>query len=282
VELLDLLYRAAGLFYEPMFMQRASVAMALLTLTASACGVLVVNRKLSFFPDAVGHTIFAAAALATIANLDVEFSFLALGAGVGLLITFLASKGQLAPDAVIGLVFSGTVAFGLALASRSPQGSAGLTRFFLGDILTVDDNQVMALLILNLLTFFVLYFFSNSLTLSSVLPKAGGRAVIGEYVFGAYLALVVMVAVQAVGVLLVTALLVAPAASGRVLALSFKGMFWGAIFCGALAGQLGLWASFQEEVNASAGAMVVLANVFFFTLAWVYRRFFPARGQGRV
>ena len=121
--------------------------------------------------------------------------------------------------------------------------------------------------------------FANRLTLSAVGPVIGRQGRAAEYCFGAFLAIVVMVAVQAVGVLLVTALLVAPAASGRLLAASFKGMFWASAILGVLAGQIGLWASFQPAVNASVGASVVLGNVFFFGLALAGRKIFRRGGK---
>jgi zinc transport system permease protein len=250
----------------------------MLTLTTSAVGVLVVNRRMAFFPDAIGHSIFAGVALALILNLGVQPTVLVMGLLLGLLITFLSRRGHLAPDTVIGLVFSGAVALGLALVSREPQATSGLSRFFLGDVLTVSDEQVMALVILVVISAISLFFLTNPLTLGSIGPKVGPGRDWPDYLFGAYLAVVVMIAVQAVGVLLVTALLVTPAATGRLLTVSFKGMFWTALACGVAAGQIGLFASFQPSLNTSVGATVVIVNVLIFGLAAIFRRIFPARG----
>jgi zinc transport system permease protein len=276
--ILEPLYGLAGLLYEPVFMRRAAVGLLFLTLATSACGVLVVNRRMAFFPDAVGHSVFAGVALALILGSDQQATVLALGLAIGLAITYLSRRGPLAPDTVIGLVFSGAVAMGLALASRQPRAAAGLSRFFLGDALTVTDAQVLALGGLAVGAAVFMASLVNRLTLSAVGPVIGRQGRAAEYLFGAFLAVVVMIAVQAVGVLLVTALLVAPAASGRLAAASFKGMFWISVGLGAAAGQLGLWASYQPSVNASVGASVVLANVLFFVLALALRRLFPVRG----
>jgi zinc transport system permease protein len=257
-------------------MRRSAAAILFLTAVASGCGVVVVNRRMAFFPDAVGHSVFAGVALALILELDVQATILVLGLFIGLLITFLSRRGPLAPDTVIGLVFSGAVATGLALVSRQPRAAAGLSRFFLGDALTVTDNQVLALAFLALAGAVFMAALANRLTLSAVGPVIGQRGRAAEYVFGAFLSLVVMIAVQAVGVLLVTALLVAPAAAGRMTAKSFKGMFWTAALLGVLAGQLGLWLSWQPAVNASAGATIVLVNVALFGLAMLWRRLRPA------
>jgi zinc transport system permease protein len=268
-----------GLIYEPLFMRRSAAAILFLTWAASTCGVLVVNRRMAFFPDAVGHSVFAGVALALIFRLDVQAAVLSLGLLIGLLITFLSRRGPLAPDTVIGLVFSGAVALGLGLVSRQPRAAAGLSKFFLGDALTVTDGQVLALLIMAAACLLFMALFANRLTLSAVGPAIGRSGRGAEYVFGAFLAVVVMIAVQAVGVLLVTALLVAPAATGRLVATSFKGMFWTAAACGVAAGQLGLWASFQPAVNTSVGASVVLVNIVFFGLALLARSFRSKRGS---
>jgi zinc transport system permease protein len=278
VTILNYIYDLFGLFYEPMFMRRSALALILLTLATSASGVIVVNRRMAFFPDAVGHSIFAGVAVALILNTNIELTVLAFGLAIGLMIIVLSNRSHLAPDTVIGLVFSGAVAAGLALVSRQPQATSGLSRFFLGDVLTVDDVQILALLALALISAVFLTLFTNKLTLNSINRPIGRKADLAEYLFGAYLALVVVISVQAVGVLLVTALLVAPAATGRVMAVSLRGMFWVAVISGILAGQIGLWASFQPQVNTAAGAAVIIVNVLLFGLAVAFRRFFPSRG----
>ncbi|MDR0354855.1 MAG: metal ABC transporter permease [Deltaproteobacteria bacterium] len=270
------LYDLASFAYEPMFMRRSALALALLSLSASSAGVMVVNRRLAFFPDAVGHSIFVGVAAALMLSLNVQATVLTISVLIGLSITFLARRSHLASDTVIGLVFSGTVAAGLALVSRQPQATAGLSRFFLGDVLTIDDGQIVALAFLAAISFAYLGLATNKLTLSCIVPKSK-RHDAGDYIFGAYLAIVVALCVQAVGVLLVTALLVAPAATGRVLSVSLAGMFWTALLAGALAGQIGLWASFQPAINTTAGATVVLVNVLFFCAAALYRKICPAR-----
>ncbi|MDR1050453.1 MAG: metal ABC transporter permease [Deltaproteobacteria bacterium] len=276
MEIFSPLYQLAGCLYEPMFMRRSALALALLTVAASSSGVMVVNRRMAFFPDAVGHSVFAGVAAALMLSLNVQLTVLALSVLIGLTVTFLARHSHLASDTVIGLVFSGAVALGLALVSRQPQAAAGLSRFFLGDVLTLDDAQLTALAGLDVLTIVFLGLMTNRLTLACVVPRSSSDRW-GEYLFGAYLAVVVAVGVQAVGVLLVTALLVAPAATGRVVSVSFRGMFWAAMAAGLVAGQAGLWASFQPAVNTSAGATVVLVNVLLFCLAALYRKIRPVR-----
>ncbi|MDR1396078.1 MAG: metal ABC transporter permease [Deltaproteobacteria bacterium] len=272
---LDSLYEALGFFYEPMFMRRSMTALFLLSLAVSGAGVLAVSRRMAFFPDAVGHSVLAGLAAGVVLGFEPQAAVLIFGVFLGLLITFLSRRGRLTSDTSLALVFSGAVALGLALISRNPRATAGLTRWFMGDILTVGDGEILALLGLDIAAFGLFFFFYNRLILSAVFPAGLKHMVWADYLFGAFLAAVSVLAVQAVGVLLATALLVTPAAAGRLAASSGRSLFWLALFFSLASGQLGLWISFQPGVNTSAGATVVLAGLAFLVLVSLYSRLKP-------
>jgi len=120
-------------------------------------------------------------------------------------------------------MFSGVIALSLALVSRHSGAARGLSRFILGDILTVTDEEILALAGLALVTVIFLALFFNHLILESLSPtlartRRPGLSRFLPYLFGLWLALTATVAVWSVGLLLVTALLVAPAAAGRAAA----------------------------------------------------------------
>ena len=269
--LLAPVYDFLGLFWEPMFLRRASLALGFLTLIAAGAGVLVVNLRLAYFADAVGHTVFAGLALALIFSWPEKPAVLGVGAAVGVGVIYLTRHSRLAADTAIGLVFSGAVALSLALVSRHSGATRGLSRFILGDILTVTDAEILALAGLALATVVFLALFFNHLTLESLSPTLARarRPLLSRflpYLFGFWLALTASVAVWSVGLLLVTALLVAPAAAGRTAASSAGGMFWAAQAVAAVSGQLGLYVSTRPGVNTAAGATVVLTAVLIFIL----------------
>ena len=264
-------YDFLGLFWEPMFLRRASLALGLLTLVAAGAGVLVVNLRLAYFADAVGHTVFSGLALALIWNWPEKPAMLGAGAALGLGVVYLTRHSRLTADTAIGLVFSGVVALSLALVSRHSGAVRGLSRFILGDILTVTDGEILALAGLGLVSLVFLALFFNHLTLESLSPtlartRRPQRGRFLPYLFGFWLALTVTVAVWSVGLLLVTALLVAPAAAGRAAASSAGGMFWTALVVAAVSGQAGLYVSTRPGVNTAAGATVVLTAVLIFIL----------------
>ncbi|MDR1314190.1 MAG: metal ABC transporter permease, partial [Deltaproteobacteria bacterium] len=107
------LYDLFGPLYGPVFMRKAALAMFLLSIAASGTGVLVVSRRMAFFPDAAGHTVFAGLALGLIFGLPPAPAVLCFGVFIGVLIIWLVRHSNLASDTVIGLVFSGGVALGL-------------------------------------------------------------------------------------------------------------------------------------------------------------------------
>jgi zinc transport system permease protein len=254
-----------------MFMRRAMMALFLLSLAVSGAGVLAISRRLAFFPDAVGHSALAGLALGLLVGLDPQVSTVLFGLILGVLIVFLSRGAKIASDVSLALVFSGAVALGLALVSRDPRATAGLSRWLMGDVLTVSDEGLLALVGLDALAYALFGFLYNRLVLSAAFPAGyAGRAWV-DYLFGAFLATVSVMAVQAVGVLLATALLVTPAATGRLLATTGRSFFWLALFFSVAAGQLGLWISYQPGVNASAGATVVLVGLVFLALAAIYR-----------
>ncbi|MDR1039053.1 MAG: metal ABC transporter permease [Deltaproteobacteria bacterium] len=248
-------------FYEPVFMRKAALAMFLLSIAASGTGVLVVSRRMAFFPDAAGHTVFAGLALGLIFGLPPAPAVLGFGVFIGLVIIWLTRHSNLASDTVIGLVFSGGVALGLALVSRFPEAQSSVTRFFLGDVLTLGDLEIWLLMSLAALSIVFYAFLYNRLMLSCVAPPGRGGGGRSDYVFGAFLSLVVVTAVQAVGVLLVSALLIAPAACGRVAARSGRGMFWTAFAVSLFSGQAGLALSYHPSVNTTTGATVVFISI---------------------
>jgi zinc transport system permease protein len=267
MDFLDLVYKVPGLFYEAGFMQRASLALFLLSIAASGTGVLVVSRRMAFFPDAVGHTIFGGLAVGLILSLPVDIVVLVFGVLVGLLIVFVVRHSTLASDTVIGLIFSGGVAFGLALVSRYPEAQSRINRFFLGDVLTVDNNEIYLLFVLVAVSLIFFVFFYNRLMLACVSPANYMKGAAPEYLFGGFLAFVVVISVQVVGVLLVTALLIAPAAAGRMLAPTGKWMFWISAAVSIVSGQLGLWVSTLQVVNTTPGATVVFIAIVIFGIS---------------
>ena len=246
------------------FMQQALVALVLLAPMTAALGVQVVQYRMAFFSDAVGHSAFAGVALGLLFGVHPHLAMPLFGLAVGLLIMFMQRSSALPSDTVIGVVFSAVVAGGLAVISREHAIARDVQQFLYGDILTISEGDIHFLLALFLLfVIFELLAFNNLLyaSASGTIARAHGiRAALCEYLFAALLALVAMFSVWGVGVLLVTALLIVPAAAARSLALSACGMFWWSIAIGLASALGGLVLSMQPWMRAATGACVILVG----------------------
>jgi zinc transport system permease protein len=172
---------------------------------------------------------------------------------------------------VIGVFFSAMVAFGLAIVSRDRSLARDLQRFLYGDILTISDGQILSLifLFLVLMTFqAVSYNHLLYIGLNPALAQAHRvRVAIQQYIFAGLLSLIVMFAVQAVGVLLVTAMLIVPAAAARNLARSAGAMFWWAMLISLSSAVTGLLISAQDWARTATGATIIIVACGWFALS---------------
>ncbi|MBD5647850.1 MAG: metal ABC transporter permease [Desulfovibrio sp.] len=260
---------------EPRFMRRALLALLLLTPMTSMLGVQVTLFRMAFFSDAVGHSAFAGVALGLILGAPPDTAMLVFGVLVGVAVMAVQRTSGLSADTAIGIIFSAVVAFGLAVVSRASGLARQMGQFLYGDILTVGDGEMAALaLLLGLLLLFEVAGWNRLLVmaLSPVTAKVVGiHTAFWHYLFAGLLALVVMFSVRAVGVLLMTALLVVPAATARNLARSAGGMFWWSLVVGVSSGAAGLLLSAQEWIATASGATVVLVACAWFAFSCFVR-----------
>lgn len=250
------------------FMQRAMVGLLLLAPMSAVMGLIVVNFRMAFFADAISHSAFAGVALGLIFALDPDWTMPLFGLAVGLGIVILQKHSNLSNDTVIGVFFSAMVAFGLAIISRERSLVRDLQRFLYGDILTINDGQILGLIALFLVLMTFQWFSYNQLLYIGFNPglaRAHRMAVnLHQYIFAGLLSLLVMFSVQSLGVLLVTALLIVPAAAARNLAVSAGGMFWWTLLISISSAVSGLLLSAQEWARTATGATIILVACLWF------------------
>ena len=244
------------------FMQQALVGVLLLAPMAAAMGIMVVNFRMAFFSDAISHSAFAGVALGLIFAVDPDWTMPVFGLLVGLGIMVLQRHSSLSSDTVIGVFFSALIAFGLAIVSRDRTLARDLQRFLYGDILTISDGQILCLLAL-FLVFLIFQVVSYNhllyIGLNPALAQAHRiRVAAHQYIFAGLLSLIVMFSVQAVGVLLVTAMLIVPAAAARNVARSAGSMFWWALLVSVSSAVTGLILSAQDWARTATGATIIM------------------------
>ena len=230
---LEPLYRLVSLLpfecLQAGFMQQALVALILLAPMAATMGVQVVSFRMAFFSDAISHSAFAGVALGLIFSINPHVAMPVFGILVGLGIMAVQRNSALSSDTIIGVFFSAVMAFGLAVVSRDNAVARDLQQFLYGDILTITETDIRWLIgLFFALAAFQIWGYNRLLYigLNPVVAKAHRiKVFFWQYLFAGLLALVVMFSVWAVGVLLVTALLIVPAATARNLARTAGGMF---------------------------------------------------------
>ncbi len=275
---IDFLCGAAGMLpFECMklrFMQEAFLGVLLTAPLAAAAGIQVVNFRMSFFSDAIGHSAFAGVALGLIFGLspDLTMPLLALVIGIGIMA--MKQRSALSSDTVIGVFFSAVVAFGLALVSRNPNVARDMQVFLYGDILTVTHNDLLYLFLLFCVFFMFQVFAYNRLNAIGIHEQLARthriHTAFYQYVYVALLSLVVIFSVKSAGVLLVTALLIVPAASARNLSKSSGMMFWISIIIGVCSGISGLLISAQPWAETASGATIVLCACVIFCISLLF------------
>lgn len=258
----------------PDFFLRALLATGLLALITGPLGCLLVWRRMAFFGDALAHAALLGVALGLALELPVSAMVLVLGSCFALLLTWLAARGDIANDTLLGILSPTALALGLLALSFMPGQRVDLLGYLFGDILALSNAQLQGLTAGALLVLVALKLLWRPLLQLTVAPDLAAVSGIPvrrlELVFLLLLALVIAVGVQLVGVLLLTALLIIPAATARAFARTPAQMAILAACISAVAGVLGLFASLY--LDAPAGPAMVVAAALLFALSRAARR----------
>ncbi len=252
------------------FVWRAIGAMLIIAPLSAVLGVHVVNFRMVFFSDAISHSTFAGVALGILCGVDPLLTLIGFGILAGLSITLVKGWSDLSSDTVISVILSATVALGITILYAQKE-TRNLEAYLYGTVLAISDGELVLLLVIGSLVFIVMGLLFNRLLLISLnnhLAASRGISVGAlEYGFSLLLALVVTLSIRAIGLFLVTAMLVVPAATARNLAGGMAGLFWLAILCALTAGISGILASFY--LNTPVGATTILIGCLFFLFSWL-------------
>ena len=274
----DALYNIMGeilpfTWLELTFVKRAFLAILIISPICAAMGVQMINFRMTFFSDAISHSAFTGVALGLIFSVSPYLTMILFGILVGISITKAKRSTELSVDAVIGVFFSAAVALGIAVISAMKGLTQNLQSFIYGDILAISDSELVWFLgLLIAITAFSAYGY-NKLILMGInerVARVSGVPVFAyDYIFAILLALTITFSIRAVGILLVTAMLIVPATAGRNLARSAGGMFWYSIVISIIAGIAGLVISYY--LDSATGATIILVAVGCFILTQIIK-----------
>jgi zinc transport system permease protein len=259
------------------FIKNALLAVILVTPVFAVLGTMVVNNRMAFFTDVLGHSALTGIAIGVVCGIaDPTLPMIALAATLAVLINVFKGLTRASMDTILGVFMAFMVALGIVILSRQG-GFVKYTTYLIGDILAVTPRQIGWMAFLFVAVFIYWYVAGNALILTSVNDSLARsrriRTFLVETTFAVLLAVVVMLSIRLVGILIINSLLVLPAAASRNLARSASSYTAWAIVVSLVSGIAGLIASY--DWGTASGATIVLFTVGCYVLSVVIGRAWP-------
>jgi len=257
------------------FMLRALIVSVLVGVMCPILGTYVVTRGLGFMGDALAHAVLPGMVIAFMLGISPFLGAVPVGIVVAVLIGYLSRRMSLSEDTTIGILFAGLFALGLVLMSMAKGLPVDIEDLLLGQVLAVSSSDVFATLGLAATVMVVLYGFHKELVFNSFDPT--GARVIGlpttalDYLLLVILALVIIIALQAVGIVLVIAMLITPSATAFLLVRRFTTAMGLGALIGSGSAVVGLYLSFYMNLP-SGPAMTLVATAVFIIVALARRK----------
>ena len=248
------------------FMIRALAVSIFVGVMCPILGSYVVNRGLGFMGDALAHSVLPGMILALILGVSPLVGAVPMGIVVALAIGYLSKKAKIAEDTSTGILFAGLFALGLIMVSFAGNVSVSVEDILLGQVLGVSNRDVVVTCLLAALVLIVISAFHRQLVFVSFDPV--GATVIGlptkglDYLLFVLLSIVIVVALQAVGIVLVVAMLITPAAAAGLIARRFnRAIALGVVF-GVLSTVSGLYLSYFFDLPSGPSMTLVSTGIF--------------------
>jgi len=250
------------------FMQRALVAGIFIAALCALFSVFVVLKRLSFIGVGISHSAFGGVALGFLLGVDPTLTAVLFSGAIALFIGFINRQGKLHEDTAIGIFFALTMALGIVFIGLSRRYNVDLFGYLFGNILAITRGDLWLVLVLAPLVFaLVLSLFKELLFLSfdEEVAQVSGVAVSPVYYFFLLaMAVTIVIAIKLIGIILVSALLVLPAATARQLTESYRHLVLYSVLIGVISTVAGLFLSYQLDL-ASGATIVLFAGALFFT-----------------
>ena len=252
------------------FMQTAALAAILVGITCATLGVYVVLRRMAFIGDALSHTVLPGLVVAYLNQWNLFGGAVIASVLTALGIGWLSRRQAVREDTAIGVLFTGMFALGILLMS-TVRSFRDFSHILFGYILGVTGDQLVIIAGIAVVILVTLLVMHKELELSSFDPVhaqvIGLRVDRLRYVLLILMALAVVAAVQAVGVVLTSALLVVPAAAASLITKRLPTMMLLAVLIAVFSSLTGL--IFSYRVDVSSGAAIVLTCIACFAVAWI-------------
>jgi len=252
------------------FFRRGLLVAVLAGALCGLVGVFVVLRNMSYIGHGLSHAVFGGAAVAAVTGIGFFIGAGLWGFASGLVIGWVARRRIIGADAAIGVVTTASFALGLALQARFGQAKRSIEAVLFGNVLGVFDSDVIAVSLVAIAVVAVVVIMYGKLLFTTFDPEvaavSGVRVGVVEGALMAMLSATILVTVRVVGVLLISALLVLPAVSARMITNSFRRMLIVSPIMGAAFGGVGMYASWFADVPS--GAVIILVGTAVFVVLY--------------
>jgi manganese/iron transport system permease protein len=251
------------------FFVRALAASAMVGVVCAVVGTYMVLRGLAFMGDALSHAAFPGVVGAYLLQTPFYLGAAVAAVGTALAIGWVSRRGNLREDTAIGVLFAGMFALGVFLFSTIQNYVGDLFGFLFGEVLGISPSDLLALLLLGAIVLICVALLWKELLYATFDPLGAGAAglhvVALEYLFLVLIALTIVISLQAVGIILVVAMLITPAATAQLLTQRFGRLVAVAVAVGVVSPVIGLYISYWA--STASGATIVLVETAFFLVA---------------
>lgn len=256
------------------FMRNALAAILIITPLFGILGTMIVNQKMAFFSDALGHSALTGMAIGLILGVaNTNLSMIIFAVVFSLLLNYIGSKSTASTDTIISVFSSSSMAVGLAILSKGGNFSK-YSSLLVGDILSISRKEILYLLIIFAVTLLFWSVCFNALHAAGIhrtLAKSRGIPVkLMENIFAVVIALIVMLSIKWVGILIINALLILPAASARNISVNMREYHFFSLLFSVFSGVMGLFVSYY--INVATGPMIVIIASILYFATYLYGR----------
>lgn len=256
------------------FMKNALLAILLITPIFGLLGTMVVNNKMAFFSDSIGHSALTGIAIGVIIGLhNPLLSLIGFAIIMALGISIIKIRSTSSTDTIIGVFSSTAVSLGIVVLSRNG-GFTKYSNYLIGDLLSITNIEIFMLVFVFILIIILWLLIFNKLLLISINSSLAGSRRINVFFYEAFfaiiIALVVSISIQWVGILIINSMLILPAASSRNIAKNIRQYHFYSILFAVISGIFGLILSFY--LGTATGATIVLFSSFIYFMSLLFKK----------
>ena len=256
-------------FIDYTFMKNAFLAIILISPIFAILGTMIVNNKMAFFSDALGHSALTGIAIGMLLGIsNMSFSMILFAIIFALLLNFVKNKTSYGADTIISVFSSIAIALGLSMLAQSGNFNK-YSSYLVGDILSITNTEILYLFLAFIAVIIFWYFTFNKLNVTSInstLAKSRGINIkLIDNIFVVLIAVIVMICIRWIGILLINSLLILPAASSRNIAKNMRSYHLISIIFSLFSGITGLIISYYWNIPTGPTIVLISGIIYFVT-----------------